>query len=193
GAREQPDLRGPRGGVGADREDAVLEADRLAVLGDLPADDLIPPAHDGAGGDVDLPPAVPDEALDLVADGLRVPAAPLRPGLAVDPTPGAGAHPRTQPLLRGLGAGPGERGTGGLDHPCLETPRRAGHRPADLAGLLGSVAGRLVAALGVHLRTHAGATSPRVTTKRAPARDSGTSSGTAAVIRTCSQSAMRVA
>ena len=66
GAREQPDLGGPRRGVGADGEDALLEADRLAVLGDVPTDDLVPSAHDGAGGHVDLPPAVPDEALDLV-------------------------------------------------------------------------------------------------------------------------------
>src|SRR5699024_8024427 len=78
--------------------------------------DLRPPTHDRPGSDVDLPPPVPDEPLDLVADGHRIAATgPLRrPARVRPPTPRPRLHPRPDPLLRGLGAGAGQGGGRGV-------------------------------------------------------------------------------
>jgi hypothetical protein len=85
------ELRRPCGGVGDDMERAVvLEPPRLAVPGDRRPDDVRPPCHQPRGHEPLLPPPRAQQPLDLVTDGLRVPA--HRTALPGEPTDLA-AHP----------------------------------------------------------------------------------------------------
>src|SRR6184192_3497681 len=69
---QQPELGGPRRGAGADGQLAVLERDRLRVLGDVFADQACPLREDAGGRDAFVPATVADQPGDEPAERLRV-------------------------------------------------------------------------------------------------------------------------
>src|SRR5580692_8912508 len=76
---EQPDLGGPGRRFGGHRELAVGERLRRGVRGQVPADDLGPPAEDRPDRGPLLPALLVEQAADGVAQELRVvPAGPAR-------------------------------------------------------------------------------------------------------------------
>src|SRR4051812_47275996 len=72
GGCEQGELGGPGGRVGADHEPALGERLGRAVGADVGADQVRPPREHAADPQLELPPAVRDQPLDLVSEQLGV-------------------------------------------------------------------------------------------------------------------------
>src|SRR5262245_3581454 len=78
--REQPHLGRPARRVGADGQLVVGVALGDAVLGDLDADNLVPPGEDGMDREVGLPAVLGDQPVDRCVQGLRIALVGMGPG-----------------------------------------------------------------------------------------------------------------
>jgi hypothetical protein len=78
--REQPQLGGPRGRVGADHEPSVSERLRRGMAGDLVAHQLRPPREHAGHAQVDVPAVVVDETTDRRVEELGIAVVGEGPG-----------------------------------------------------------------------------------------------------------------